>query len=72
MNCPAGEGFQVHLRLDTQPVVEFDAYRLHKAVFEREATAAGMAHIEYARPGPQEVKQMMAEGVGGEAARNED
>lgn len=69
---PGGDGFQVHLRFDTQPVVEFDAYRLRKAVFEREAAAAGMVQIEYARPGTREVKQMMAEGVGGEAAQDED
>lgn len=68
---PGGEGFQVHLWFDTQPVVEFDTYRLRKAVFEREATAAGMHQVEYARPGPSEVRQMMAEGVGGEAVQDE-
>ncbi|KAK6864993.1 hypothetical protein PG995_001521 [Apiospora arundinis] len=49
------DGFQVHLRFQTDPVVEFDASRMHKGVFEREAAKAGMVNLQYKRPGLDEV-----------------
>ncbi|KAK8020432.1 S-adenosyl-L-methionine-dependent methyltransferase [Apiospora arundinis] len=49
------DGFQVHLRFQTDPVVEFDAFRMHKGVFEREAAKAGMVNLQYKRPGLDEV-----------------
>ncbi|KAK8089882.1 S-adenosyl-L-methionine-dependent methyltransferase [Apiospora hydei] len=60
----AEDGFQVHLRFQTEPVVEFDAFRMKKDVFEREAAKAGMINLQYKRPGLDEVKKMIAEGIG--------
>ncbi|KAK8083332.1 methyltransferase [Apiospora saccharicola] len=71
---PGGEGdngFQVHLRFRTDPAVEFDAFRMKKDVFERAAAQAGMADLEYKRPGLDEVRQMIAEGIGGPEAADE-
>ncbi|KAK7922970.1 hypothetical protein PG985_007041 [Apiospora marii] len=71
---PGGEadnGFQIHLRFRTDPAVEFDAFRMEKDVFERAAAQAGMADLEYRRPGRDEVRQMIAEGIGGPEAADE-
>ncbi|KAK6842487.1 hypothetical protein PG987_003347 [Apiospora arundinis] len=62
------DGFQVQLRFQTDPVVEFDAFRMHKGVFEREAAKVGMVNLQYKRPGLDEVRQMIAEGIGGPEA----
>lgn len=66
-----GNGFQVHLRFQTDPAVEFDAFRMKKDVFERAAAQAGMADLEYKRPGVEEVRKMIAEGIGCPAAADE-
>ncbi|KAK8114192.1 hypothetical protein PG999_006261 [Apiospora kogelbergensis] len=59
------DGYYVHLWFRIDPVVKYDACRMRKEVFEREATKADMINIQYKRPGLNEVRQMIAEGIGG-------
>jgi SAM-dependent methyltransferase len=66
-----GQGWSVHVSFNTDPEIEFDAYRLRKEILEREAANAGMQDINYRQTGWQEVKRVIGEGVGGEEGKNE-
>lgn len=66
-----GQGWSLHVAFDTQPVVEFDAFRLKPEILEREAAAAGFGEIRYSRPGWEDVRQAISEGIGGEEGKDE-
>jgi SAM-dependent methyltransferase len=66
-----GQGWRLHVAFQTEPKIEFDAFRLRKEVLEREAANAGMHDIKYSQPGWEEVRQVMAEGFGGEDGKDE-
>ncbi|KAH8892889.1 S-adenosyl-L-methionine-dependent methyltransferase [Thozetella sp. PMI_491] len=67
-----GEGWGVHVAFQTVPKIEFDAFRMKPAILEAEAAAAGLAELEYSKPGLTEVRQVIGEGIGGEEGKSED
>ncbi|KAI0132811.1 S-adenosyl-L-methionine-dependent methyltransferase [Xylariales sp. AK1849] len=66
-----GQGWSVNVAFETEPKIEFDAFRLRQEVLEREAASAGMHDIKYCKPGWDEVRQVMNEGVGGISGKEE-
>lgn len=66
-----GQGWSLRVTFQTEPKVEFGAFRLRKEILEREAASAGMRGINYSQPGWEEVRQVMAEGFGGEDGKDE-
>ncbi|EPS42620.1 hypothetical protein H072_3427 [Dactylellina haptotyla CBS 200.50] len=66
-----GEGWSVHVVFDTQPPIEFDAFRLRGPILEAEAKKAGFGEIFYSKPTWEDVKVSVGEGIGGEDGKDE-
>jgi toxoflavin synthase len=70
-DLPNGEGWSLHVAFDTTPRIEFDAWRMYKDVFEREAKGAGFEKVKYHQPGWEDVRECIAQGIGGEEGKDE-
>ncbi|KAF2481600.1 S-adenosyl-L-methionine-dependent methyltransferase [Neohortaea acidophila] len=55
---PSGDGVQMHIVFDTEPVVEFDTFVLKKHIFEEEAKKAGFKDLRYVRAGDEVRKEV--------------
>ncbi|KAH6871601.1 S-adenosyl-L-methionine-dependent methyltransferase [Thelonectria olida] len=58
-----GQGWSVHVAFETDPRIEFDAFRLKRDVLEKSATIAGFGAIEYREPTWENIEQAISDGI---------
>ncbi|KAL1853154.1 hypothetical protein Daus18300_011893 [Diaporthe australafricana] len=59
-----GQGWSLHVEFQTEPKIEFDAFRLRKDILELEAKNAGLSEIIYNVPTMEHVREFEAVGDG--------